>query len=220
MGIEKITVDLINDLSLSQKLANIQRELKAPKNAFNKFGNYYYRSCEDILEAVKPLLAKYGLVMILSDEIQQIGARYYIKASAALEDVITGGRIVNTAYARETETKSGMDAAQITGAASSYARKIALSGLLLLDDMKDADDTNDKPNGKPLKKTAEKAINKTAAASAAPAEEKASADQIAKLLEVVQDVPAMLKYYRVDKIEDMTAKHAADTISRLTKEAK
>jgi hypothetical protein len=120
-----------------KELLNVIEELKAPKNQRNTFGNYNYRSCEDILEAVKPLLKKYGLIMTLTDEIVEIGGRVYVKASALLTDGT--GIQASTAYAREPEHKKGMDESQITGAASSYARKYALNGLFLIDDSKDAD---------------------------------------------------------------------------------
>lgn len=124
-----------------EKVQKIQEELKAPKNQFNKFGNYAYRSCEDIYNAVKPLLAKYGLVLTLTDELVMIGERYYIKATATLqENAIL--YIKNVAYAREEETKKGQDGSQITGASSSYARKYALNGLFLIDDVRDSDTTN------------------------------------------------------------------------------
>ena len=122
-----------------EKLLNIQQELKAPKNQKNNFGGYNYRSCEDILEAVKPLLAKEKCILTLNDELLQIGERYYIKATATILDTENGSVLSNTAYAREEENKKGMDQSQITGTASSYARKYALNGLFLIDDTKDAD---------------------------------------------------------------------------------
>lgn len=122
-------------------LSAVQRELKAPKGQRNSYGGYNYRSCEDILEAVKPLTTKFGLILVVSDEIEQVGERYYIKATATLSDS-TGSYVSNTAYAREELTRKGMDASQITGAASSYARKYALNGLFAIDDTKDADATN------------------------------------------------------------------------------
>ena len=122
-----------------EKLLKIQVELKAPKGQRNTFGNYNYRSCEDILEAVKPLLEKHKCVLTLNDTIEYIGDRYYIKATATIIDLESGTIVNNTAYAREEENKKGMDASQITGATSSYARKYALNGLLLIDDTKDAD---------------------------------------------------------------------------------
>jgi hypothetical protein len=119
-------------------LAKIQAELKAPKNQKNSFGGYNYRSCEDILEAVKPLLKKHDACLTISDIIEEIGGRIYVKATVKFEGQ-DGCHAEVTAYAREAETKKGMDESQITGAASSYARKYALNGLFLIDDTKDAD---------------------------------------------------------------------------------
>lgn len=119
------------------KLLEIQHRLKAPKGQYNNFGKYKYRSCEDILEAVKPILYEVGCTLTLTDTIELIGDRYYIKATAWLKGEDTDE--VVTAYAREAETKTGMDASQITGTASSYARKYALNGLFCIDDTKDAD---------------------------------------------------------------------------------
>lgn len=119
------------------KLLKIQNELKAPKNQYNSYGGFKYRSCEDILESLKPLLKEEELILRLTDELVNIGDRYYVKATAILTD---GAKTIeNVAYAREEETKKGMDGSQITGSASSYARKIALNGLLLIDDGNDSD---------------------------------------------------------------------------------
>ena len=127
-------------MNIYEKLSNIQNELKAPKGQFNKFGGYKYRSCEDILEAVKPICKKYGAVLVIADKLENIGDRYYIKAMVDLIDVEEeNASICNTAYAREEESKKGMDGSQITGTASSYARKYALNGLFNIDDTKDAD---------------------------------------------------------------------------------
>ena len=120
-----------------EKLIKIQSELKAPKNQNNTFGKYKYRSCEDILEAVKPLLSREGLLLTLTDTIEQIGNRFYVKAMVKLTDGTE--TVENTAYAREEETKKGMDGPQVTGTSSSYARKYALNGLFCIDDTKDAD---------------------------------------------------------------------------------
>lgn len=140
------------ELNIYEKLKNIQQELKAPKGQYNSFGKYSYRSCEDIFEAVKPLLDKYNLTLQASDELVYIGERYYIKATVKLIDIekpyISDDSLAlmncihNIAYAREEETKKGMDGSQITGASSSYARKYALNGLFLIDDTKDSDTTN------------------------------------------------------------------------------
>lgn len=124
-------------------LSEIQQKLKAPKGQLNKFGNYRYRSCEDILEALKPLLGTASL--IIADDIVQLGDRYYVKATATLwDDVGHGTSWTATAFAREALDKKGMDDAQITGSASSYARKYALNGLFLIDDTKDADSMDNK----------------------------------------------------------------------------
>lgn len=121
------------------KLLEIQQALKAPKGQRNDFGKYNYRSCEDIVEAVKPLLGEQKAVLTISDEIKMIGERYYIFATAAIVDAETGERVEVTAQAREADNKKGMDPSQVTGATSSYARKYALNGLLAIDDTKDAD---------------------------------------------------------------------------------
>lgn len=121
------------------KLMEIQRELKAPKGQYNDFGKYNYRSCEDILEAVKPLCLKHNAALTLSDEICQIGGRIYVVAHAKIVDCETGNSIETQAFAREQDNKKGMYESQITGMASSYARKYALNGLFCIDDTKDAD---------------------------------------------------------------------------------
>jgi len=147
-GQDKGIEEMVEDFRLE-----LQKELKAPKNQRNNFGNYNYRSTEDIVEAVKPLLEE-GTILKLTDDIVEVGGRVYVKATA----LITDGKetIEATAYAREAVTKKGMDEAQITGAASSYARKYALNGLLLIDDTKDAD-TQDNRNVEVKKPTVTKA---------------------------------------------------------------
>ena len=157
----------MSEVGIYKKLLEIQTELKAPKGQYNSFGKYKYRSCEDILEAVKPICKKHNVTLIISDEIVSIGdnssttytenyydkdlkkenvrnvvtggQRYYIKATATIIDIEDGSNLSNTAYAREEETKKGMDGSQITGTASIYARKYALNGLFCIDDTKDAD---------------------------------------------------------------------------------
>lgn len=121
-------------------LAKIQAAIKAPKGQFNNFGKYKYRSCEDILEAVKPVINPLGFFLTLSDEVVLIGNRFYIKATATISN--GNETFYSTAYAREEEMKKGMDGSQITGASSSYARKYALNGLFSIDDTRDADSTN------------------------------------------------------------------------------
>ena len=154
-------------MDITQKLAAIQAELKAPKSQYNKFGGYKYRKAEDILEAVKPLLAKYKCALTCSDELVHEGDRYYIKAHATLHNTEGNGVITSYSYAREEDEKKGMDGSQVTGASSSYARKYALNGLLCIDDTADSDTTNQgpqeapKPKPEPKPATAPKTAKKT-----------------------------------------------------------
>ena len=154
------------------KLMRIQAKLKAPKGQRNTFGNYNYRSCEDILEAVKPLLTEEGCTLTLSDEIELIGDRYYIKATATLKS--DKEEIQVSAYAREEQAKKGMDSAQVTGATSSYARKYALNGLFCIDDNKDPD-------------TDEYTKQKKKAQESAKAEEKITAEMEKNAIELASD---------------------------------
>ena len=183
-------------MNIYEKLMKVQQELKAPKGQYNSFGKYKYRSCEDILEAVKPLLKENKLVLTLTDSVIPASeTRFYVKATAKLIDIEAEDSVIeNTAFARESLEKKGMDDSQITGTASSYARKYCLSGLLLLDDTKDADtdEYHEQTNQKKL-------ITKT---------------QIKKLGELVDDIPAMLNYYKVDKIENLSYEDAQKTIER------
>ena len=129
-------------MTIYEKLSAIQAELKAPKSQYNSFGNFNYRSCEDILEAVKPLCKAQKAVLTLTDLLVNIGERYYIQATAYLRDMESKEFIEVSAFAREEDTKKGMDGSQVTGASSSYARKYALNGLFCIDDAKDSDYTN------------------------------------------------------------------------------
>lgn len=132
-------------MELKEKLLNIQQELKAPKERNNRFGGYFYRSTEDILTALKPLLKKYKVILTISDTVEMIGERYYIKATACLEDTESESGIGISAYAREQQERKKSDESQLTGAASSYARKYALNGLFLIDDSADPDTYEDDP---------------------------------------------------------------------------
>lgn len=137
-----------------EKIARIQKELKAPKSRFNKFGGYNYRSTEDILEAAKSLLTAEGLILNITDKLESIGDRFYVKATASITD--GEDSLVSSAYARECAAKKGMDESQITGSASTYARKYALNGLFCIDDTKDADtDEQQKESSERAKKDAE-----------------------------------------------------------------
>ena len=129
-------------MNIYEKLTEVQNELKAPKSRYNKFGDYNYRSCEDILEAVKPLLKSKKLAMTVKDEVYSVDGRFYIMAVVTVFDCESEEKITTTAYAREDSEKKGMDGSQITGSSSSYARKYALNGMFAIDDTKDADSWN------------------------------------------------------------------------------
>lgn len=194
-------------MNIYEKLMNIQKELKAPKGQYNSFGKYKYRSCEDILESVKPLLEKYKVTIILTDKLEQIGERYYIRAMAILFDTESDNSIENTAYAREEETKKGMDGSQITGTSSSYARKYALNGLLLIDDTKDADtDEFAKENNKG--KTKEE-----------PKEKKITPGQLKALSKLYtgDNLVKLLELNNLEKLEDMSMEKANEIILKLKK---
>lgn len=195
-------------ISLKEKLMNIQSELKAPKGQYNGFGKYKYRSCEDILEAVKPLLNKYKTTLRLNDELVLIGARYYVRATAILTDVESDEEIVNTSFAREEEGKKGMDGSQVTGASSSYARKYALNGLFAIDDVEDPDTTN----------TGDSEVPKKEYHSTKPASDKqieTIKKTIGRLNNKDEVMSSLLKQYNVIKLEDLTMSQASEAIKIL-----
>jgi hypothetical protein len=197
-----------NKKTAQELLSKLQRTVKVPKSQRNSFGNYNYRSCEDIVEAVKPHLPE-GASLILVDAIEQIGDRYYVRATAQLS---YNGSIVNSvAYAREEETKKGMDAAQITGAATSYARNYAINGLFCLDDTKDADRTN-KP-GKEEAASYEKA--KQTFGGKATESQRQALGNAAKTFEISSDamVGKMDKLYNVKSSKDLTAEQASELLA-------
>lgn len=135
-------------MNVYEKLQRVQHDLKCNKSQYNSFGKYNYRNCEDILEAVKPLCNEVKALVLVGDTLELIGERYYIKATATFVDIETGEKIESAGYAREEDSKKGMDSSQVTGATSSYARKYALNGLLCIDDTKDADSTDNPSNKK------------------------------------------------------------------------
>ena len=177
-----------------EKLLKIQHELKCNKGQYNSFGKYKYRSCEDILESVKPLLKQYKCVITLNDELQYIGERYYIKATATIHNVENTENYENSAYAREELEKKGMDGSQITGTASSYARKYALNGLLAIDDTKDADTDEFK------KQTTKEMITD---------------DQKTTIKEMfnTETIKEILENCRVRKLSDLTKEEASEIIA-------
>jgi hypothetical protein len=178
-------------MELREKLLNIQSELKAPKNQTNKFGGYNYRSCEDILEAVKPLLLEQKVTLTIEDGIELIGEHLFMKSTAILQDVESESVLTNVAYAEMSEHK-GMSSEQSTGTASSYCRKYCLNGLFLIDDTKDPD--------------TEEFVKQT--------EEKASDKQIDLIKSLVDDIDSMLNYYKISNIKDLTKKQASEIIKR------
>ena len=187
-------------MNVTQKLIKVQNELKAPKGNYNSFGKYKYRSAEDILEAVKPLNADNGLLLTLSDKPTLIGEWHYIEATATITDGETSLSV--TAYARESLNKKGMDESQITGTASSYARKYALNGLYLIDDTKDAD-TDEYQQQTNQEQAPKKASDK-------------QLDLITKLLKGDSDrLAKMLAYYKVTDLTKLSAAQASATIKKL-----
>lgn len=214
-------------MSLKEKLAIIQEKLNAPKNQWNDFGKYNYRSCEDILEGVKPLLKETKTTLRLTDQIEQVGDRYYIKATAILEDVESNEAIVTSAYARECLDRPKMDEAQITGSASTYARKYALNGLFCIDDVKDADTKKNGNAGKGKKQAGKSEAPKQASKTETPkqaqnikteSEAKAEMDKIAKSKIGTVKVNALIarcdkenvsidkifRLYKVNDLEELT----------------
>lgn len=176
-------------MKLAEKLLLIQSELKAPKNQRNTFGNYNYRSAEDILEALKPLLVKHKATMTIDDDMVNLQNRFYIKATVTLRDVESDEFITTNAFAREEETKKGMDGSQITGSTSSYARKYALNGMFAIDDTKDSDATNTHGKEETLPKRSENASQ-------------SDIIQIQKLY-TKEEIDKVLKHYNVSVLSDL-----------------
>ena len=198
-------------MSIVKKLMNIQNELKAPKGQYNAFGKYSYRNCEDILEAVKPLLFENGLILNISDEIVMIGDRFYIQAVAKVIDE-ENNYIEAKALARESLDKKGMDASQITGATSSYARKYALNGLFCIDDTKDSDYCNDKEENKKDSKNQQNKV------TTKQQEQLVSDIQIAEIMkkcsEHKKDISSILNYYKISNLKELTVTNYIALIKR------
>lgn len=217
-----------------QALKKIQQELKAPKSQYNNYGRYAYRSAEDILEAVKPLLAKYDAELTLTDDIIEVSGRIYVKATALLKGNDETESITVTAFAREPAEKKGMDESQITGTASSYARKYALNGLFLIDDNKDADgidppQANEQPAQQAQSGTR---VNGQARAQNATqrnterhtAQEKISGvmiDTLTRLItETNSDAGKFLAFFKAEKTEDLTTEQAKKAYNMLMSKKK
>ncbi len=221
-------------MNVYEKLQHVQSGLKAPKNQYNKFGNYYYRNCEDIQEAAKPLLQEVKAALVVGDELVMIGDRYYIRATARFVDCESGETVENTAYAREEQEKKGMDVSQVTGSTSSYARKYALNGLFCIDDVKDADN-QDNTAGKGTKGSAKtsgkqeagKPENRKQSPSAAPPAQAAEADKVTPAM--IESVKTMvdkystkglkmekiLKMYSIKDIAEMSVAQYKDCMNKL-----
>lgn len=188
-------------MSLKEKLSKIQREIKVPKELFNKFGGFYYRNAETILSEFKKYEEDLKVSLILEDEVVEVAGNIYVKATAILMDCESEERIFTTAYARESEQKKGMDEAQITGSASSYARKYALNGLFLLDDAKDPD--TDEYRNQQTESSATQNNKNTKS-------QKVNQNHIISLRKTFEekriDESKVLVMYKVEKIEDLTIK--------------
>lgn len=189
--------------NLYEKLLNIQSKLSAPKNQYNSFSNFYYRSCEDILEAVKPLLEENKVTLKISDEMFEIGGRCYIKSTATLIDLESTTSIENTAYAREPESRKGMSEEQLSGSCSSYCRKYCLNGLFLIDDNKDPDSDNGtkKASSKPTKVDNGKAT---------PVQV-----QMLKKVYTGEALKKLLDTNKIDKIEDLPMAKASEYVAAI-----
>lgn len=193
-------------MNIYEKLSEIQNELKVPKGQRNTFGNYNFRSCEDIMETAKPVCKKHKTTLVVGDTLVQLGDRYYIEAKATLYDLESDTSIINTAYAREEETKKGMDASQITGATSSYARKYALNGLFNIDDNKDAD-TNEY-----TKRTKEVSITEDTI--------KLMEELNLKSVKAGVDLDTICETYKVKSTAQLTLEQLKNAINKLNKNIK
>lgn len=194
-------------MTVYEKLAAIQQKLIAPKSQFNAFGKYNYRSCEDILEGLKPCMKEVGAAVTVSDEVVMIGDRYYIKATARLIDTENGQSVENTAYAREADGKKSMDESQVTGSTSSYARKYALNGLFCIDDVKDADTRDNRQKEAEEQKKFEEEANRTANSLITDAKVKALIAQCKK--EGVEP-EKIARLYKVNSLAELTERKFAD----------
>lgn len=194
-------------MSIGEKLFKIQQEMNVPKDLYNKYGNFYYRNAETILAEFKKAATDLKLVLLLNDEIVEIAGKVYVKATASITDYETNEEVLATAYAREADKKTGMDDAQITGTASSYARKYALNGLFLLDDVKDPDsDEYKNQQGKDEQQT-ESSVTQNNRNTKSP---KVNQNHIISLRKTFEekgiDESKVLVMYKVKKIEDLTIK--------------
>lgn len=199
----------MNTINIREKLLTVQNELKAPKGRKNSFGNYNYRSAEDILEAVKPLLHEYGLAQTISDEVLTIGERVYVKATVTLYDTEKDDTLTTSAFAREAEAKKGFDESQLTGSTSSYARKYALNGMYAIDDTQDADGYNGAPTKTDMTEKIEKVTEKEVLELIEIGKKKGQDEEALKL--------GALKYYRVNDLRKLPKKSLAELKEKIKK---
>jgi len=210
---EKKEEVVIEKMSIYKKLFLVQQHLVAPKNQYNSFGKYKYRSCEDIFEGLKPVLSTVMAIVKVSDEIVLIGDRFYLKATAIFLDAETGETIEHVAYAREAENKAGMDVSQITGATSSYARKYALNGLFGIDDTKDADSID---NTKKDENKADKS-EKLAPVAPQPMMEKNKPEQITLLSNMIARKGFSVEKTYPNGIENINVERYEKDMGKLSK---
>lgn len=220
MAVPKVSKEVaqeINDsfktMSVYEKLSHIQNEINVPKNLYNKFGNYYYRNAETIFDTAKPVCMKYRTTLVVSDEVVNVDGRFYIKGIATLCDWDSDKEVTNVAYAREEEAKKGMDASQVTGSCSSYARKYALNGLFNLDDNKDAD----APEQKEEMEARAKANVKNAENKKEKAEVLATESQLKMIHELGNEerIEGLKKHYKVNELSELTIDQASQAIKIL-----
>lgn len=194
-------------MNIYEKLLKAQVELKAPKGQYNSFGKYKYRSCEDILEALKPVLDKFKLTLFIKDDVIEVNTRNYVKATIVLVNIEKPDEIIETsALAREEETKKGMDGSQITGASSSYARKYALNGMFMIDDTKDSDSTNTHGKDKTEQEKVQDFLN-SRDGMIEKLKENLSSDKLEKVL----------KAYEVEELWQMTDEQLKEACQKIFK---
>lgn len=208
-------------MNIKEKLSAIQGALKAPKNQYNKFGGYNYRSCEDIIEAVKPLCREYNCVLVVGDSLTHVGERYYIQATAVLADCESEESLRNVALAREDESQKGMSSGQLTGATSTYARKYALNGLFCIDDTKDLDsEEHQKQRAKNENRTAETKENRTEETFEVRQINKTELGNLTAVIDNLgKDKRAICDYYKIADLPAMSTEQYADCVKVLGKQA-
>lgn len=205
--------DSFKTMSVYEKLSHIQNEINVPKNLYNKFGNYYYRNAETIFDTAKPVCMKYRTTLVVSDEVVNVDGRFYIKGIATLCDWDSDKKVTNVAYAREEEAKKGMDASQVTGSCSSYARKYALNGLFNLDDNKDSNSAEQREE----MEARAKANAKNAESKKEKAEVMATESQLKMIHELGSEerIEGLKKHYKVNELSELTIDQASQAIKIL-----